>query len=585
VLWDTGSPLASTVNLDERTNWKSVPSDLLTLEVDPAKASSDPGYYGREYAFKGDAVVENSYLAAFFLSANGRVALLLKNETGQNGSSGDPSLAREILEFSPVQDKTQRTTITRLQILRNADDEIILQVLFSIRGSSELACVFAFDKTRILEIRPTESVKTVSLISAVEYALLPSFIGDDLIYGPAEYNSADTLYIPAEHVLLGLVSGEESEFVMTWPQGKQQIKLQPGNDNQGKRLIQSIEIDTDGQTLYLSAMSAPGIWHREQLTASYLEKDTPINWKRPFPAKWKTQLTEESTKTTFTFRKSKGQVWRGVPGSYNYPVWFDADDAYYHFSKKVPPKGQSLIYFTEGQDTPLSVLTPEDILKATLGRKMADSILDLPGRKLRTHHRRGGDGVRRACTCGCTEAIQAVFDAGDEVSRKEYIDGALQDMIYFVHRHVDRIDEYRHFADELTKFLREQQTSSPELKPYLQNLEQIIQRIPQEHSLQKENMKSFEYADGLARQTLALSGKKDTNNVKAYMELLKDWRAMGGAQDYVLAQCHTITRKVCQEAGYTCVNNPKAAYLAKEIRRRCRQCLRNPDGYEIWADY
>jgi len=25
--------------------------------------------------------------------------------------------------------------------------------------------------------------------------------------------------------------------------------------------------------------------------------------------------------------------------------------------------------------------------------------------------------------------------------------------------------------------------------------------------------------------------------------------------------------------------------LAEEIRARARQCLRNPDGYEIWADY
>jgi hypothetical protein len=33
------------------------------------------------------------------------------------------------------------------------------------------------------------------------------------------------------------------------------------------------------------------------------------------------------------------------------------------------------------------------------------------------------------------------------------------------------------------------------------------------------------------------------------------------------------------------VNQPKAAALAPEIRARCKQCLRNPDGYEIWANY
>src|SRR5438093_200007 len=65
----------------------------------------------------------------------------------------------------------------------------------------------------------------------------------------------------------------------------------------------------------------------------------------------------------------------------------------------------------------------------------------------------------------------------------------------------------------------------------------------------------------------------------------KAWRGMGGAQDYVVAQCHTITRKLCQEAGYGCADLPKAIDVAREIRSRCRQALRNPDGYEIWANY
>ena len=89
----------------------------------------------------------------------------------------------------------------------------------------------------------------------------------------------------------------------------------------------------------------------------------------------------------------------------------------------------------------------------------------------------------------------------------------------------------------------------------------------------------------LTRQTMSLTGSKGTNNLAAYMDLLKAWRAMGGAQDYVVAQCHTIARKLFQEAGYGCVNEARAVAVAQEIRARCRQVLRNPDGYEIWANY
>ena len=318
---------------------------------------------------------------------------------------------------------------------------------------------------------------------------------------------------------------------------------------------------------------------------SYLEKDIQVRWKPPYPANWKTQLSEAGVQTTYAFRKSKGTVWRGVPGSYTYPVWFEGDNAFFRLSKKVPPQGEAVIYCLEGQNTPRKVSTPVDIMKATLGRQMCESILDIAGRKLRTHHRRGDAGVDRACTCGCTDAIQAVFKLGQEVARREYVEEALDDMVFFVRRHVERIDEYRKFADDMIGFLQETQETAPELKRYLEGLEEIAGRIPNECDVQMENMKSLKYAEELADRTRLLAGRKHPDNLDAYNDLLKAWRGMGGAQDYVLAQCHTITRQLCQEAGYASLDQPGALALAKSIRARCRQCLRNPDGYEIWANY
>jgi len=587
VVWDTGSRFGDTIDAGPKTGWKSVPSELFILEADPLKAASDPGYYGREYSFKGDAVVENRSLTAVFWSAKGRVVIYSKAEALLPGgaSPGNPGFGKKILEFVPLQTKARPGMIARCEILRNGGDEVVMDVSFSAKGSADLSAVFSFGKNEIVEIKPAEGMKGLSLLSPIEYGVVPGFIGDDLIFGATEYASTDALSIPAENVFVGLLKGEGSELVMTWPKGKQQLKLNLANEPDGKRVIESVDFDNDGQSIYLATLGAPGIWHREELKPAYLEKDEALTWKKPFAAKWKTQLTEAGVKTTFAFREAKGTVWRGVPGSYNYPVWFDGDTAFYHLSKKVPPKGESLIYFLEGQDTPLSVSTPIDIMKATLGRQLCDSILDVAGQKLRTHHRRGGDGVHRACTCGCTEAIQAFFEAGQEVAKKGDIKEALSDMNYFVERHVERIEEYRRFAGDMIQFLRAKANGSPELKPFLESLEQIAQQIPQEYDVQKENMKSLEHAGELTRQTIALTSKRSTNNVSAYMELLKAWRAMGGAQDYVVAQCHTITRKLFQEAGYGSTNDPKAVPVAREIRARCRQVLRKPDGYEIWANY
>jgi hypothetical protein len=573
VIWDTTSPLGDSVDLQNRTSWKIVPTDLFTLERDPTAAASDPGYYGREYAFDGDAVVENEHLTAVFHSKKGSVAIYSKADTNSKK-----------LEFVPLELKGGPAKITRCLILQNTGQEAAMQVTFSGEGKN-LSAIMSFDRTGIVDIQPGEDMKGVSLVSSIEYGIVPSFIGDDLIFNPGGYVSADTLCVPAENFFVGLLAGQNDMLVVTWPKGSQQMKLVLGNNQQKPRLVESVDFENDGKNLCLAVLSAPGIWHKEELKPSYLEKDVTIDWKRPFRAKWITQLSEGQVQTTYTFKESKADIWRGVIGHYTYPVWFSEDKASYRLSKKIPPKGESIIYFLERKDTPDSVLTPVDIMKATLGRQMSDTILDLSGRKLRTHHRRGAEGVRRACTCGCTEAIQAVFDAGQEVQRKEYVDGAVGDMVYFVTRHMGRIGEYQAFARDMIEFLNQTRKTDGDLKPYLDRMEEIVQEIPQEYQNKQEVIMSLKYADELAQQTKALTLKKEPSNLKAYEDLSMKWRRMGGAQDDLVAQCHRITRKIFQEAGYVCTDSPKAVEIAEQIRARCRDCLRNSDGYEIWPDY
>lgn len=582
VVWDTGSHTVDPADSGARTGWKAVPSELFALEADPAKAASDPGYYGREYSFQGDTVVENHHLAAVFESATGRMTLYSKVPPSPPGNGG---LGRRTLECVPLGSASVPGKITRCEILRNAGDEVILEVFFSAKESKSISAVFSFGRNEIIEIKPSATMEGIRVLSPVDYAVVPGFVGDDLIVSPADYPGLETLSVPSEYVFVGFLHGEGAALVATWPKGGQHVQLRLSGGTNDQRTIEAVDFQTDGQGICLAALSAPGIWHREELKPAFLEKDVALTWKKPFDARWKTQLTEAGVRTTFAFRETKGQIWRGVPGSYNYPAWFEGETATFHLSKKVPPKGEAIVYFLEGQNTPPTVLTPVDVMKATLGRALADSLLDPTGRKLRTHHRRGGDGVHRACTCGCTEAIQSVFEAGLEVKKKDEVKEALGDMNFFVQCHVERIDEYTKFAGEMIRFLEAQGNAVPAVKGYCESLEQTVRQIPQEYEVQKENMKSIDHANELTRQTLALTGRQSTNNVAAYMELLKAWRAMGGAQDYVVAQCHMITRKLFQEAGYGALRDGRVLGIAREVRARCRQVLRNPDGYEIWADY
>jgi len=128
VVWDAGLRFADTIDTENRAGWMAVPTELFAFEAEPAKAASDPGYSGREYSFKGDAVVENRNLAAVFWSAKGRVVLYTKADAAPPGSAspGKKGLGKKILEFVPLQTKTPSGKLGRCEILRNTADEVVL---------------------------------------------------------------------------------------------------------------------------------------------------------------------------------------------------------------------------------------------------------------------------------------------------------------------------------------------------------------------------------------------------------------------------------------------------------------------------
>jgi len=565
LIWDTQSPFVDEVDLRDRTNWRVV--------VDPLHGN--PATYGEEYLFKGDVVVENEHLIAALRSSKGRVVIYSKADSSQKK-----------VEFVPLQLKQGPVSITNCRILQNTGDEATLEVSFAgVETEEKLFAIFSFSKKEIIEIKPMENMKGISLLSPMEYGIAPDFIADDLIFNPKEYPSTNTLHIPSDKLFLGLLRGQNSRLVVTWPHGEQQMRLILGNSQEKPRLIESVDFENDGKSIYLALLDAPNIWHKEQLRPSYLEKDIVINWKRPFPAKWITQLSEAGVRTTYRFRGSRKREVRMATGGYIYPVWFEGENTVYRLGKKIPPKGESLVYFLERKGTPGSVSAPVDILKETLGRPACDTILDLPGRVLRTHHRRPGVTASFACTCGFTEELEEICKEGQEAEKKELVEKIVDDMVFFVTRHVERINEYQKFAYDMVDFLNLKRKSNPDLKPFLDDMETITQEILQDYSRTKEHIKTLDYAAELAQTTKALAQRKDPRNLATMLDLGKKWRGIGGAQDSLLKKFHSITRSFFQEAGYRCVNQPEAVEIAKEIRSRCRKCLRNPDGYEIWPDY
>ena len=571
LVWDTQSPLVNEADVGDRTHWKVVHSS----RFDHA-----------EYSFRGDVVVENQHVTTVFWSRKGRVSIY---------SNADSSEKR--VQFVPLRLKGKPARVTNCTILQNTGDETVLEVSFSGGGTEDnSSAVFSFGRNEIVAIKPAENMKGVSLLSPIEYGVVHSFIGDALIFDAGEYPSIDALHIPSDSFFLGLLKGRSDMLVVTWPEGKQQTRLVPDN-GQEDRLIESVDIDNDGKSIYLALLHAPGIWHKEELRPSYLEKDVAIDWRRPFPAKWTTQFLEDGVKTTFRFRESKKDIWRAAVGFYTYPVWFEGQTAYYHLGKKIPPRGDSVIYYLERRGMSGLPASPVDILKHTLDKETYDRKLALRSRTnldlVRPDSRIDPDDLARhaargSCpvsTCAVTQRLASIFKAGKEKERREYAEASIQDMMYFVTQHRKKIDRYMDFANGIVEFLRQKEESNPDLEAFINKMKRITQEIPQEYDRLEENIKNLEYAAGLSREMEALFQKKDPKNLSTFPGLVKKWREIGGAQDDLVRELHTTTRKLFQEAGYGCVSLPDAVELAEEIRRRCEECLSNPSTYEIWPDY
>jgi hypothetical protein len=142
-VWDTGSRLANLSDAENRTPGNPCPADLFALEAEPLKAASDPGYYGLEYSFKGDAVVENRNLVAVFSSARGRVAIYSKAAAQDNTGLGKRSWNSLRCKQRP-----QPVTISRCEILHNAGDEVVVEFSFPSKGPRTMSAVLSFGKMR-----------------------------------------------------------------------------------------------------------------------------------------------------------------------------------------------------------------------------------------------------------------------------------------------------------------------------------------------------------------------------------------------------------------------------------------------------
>ena len=504
-----------------------------------------------------------------FLKGAGWDAEFRKEEGGLIISSNKKFL--KILSFGSEEKCSEKIASCKV-IEDDKKKQVEIKALFS-EGQEQIEGSFFFDLDGTTEIKPSRNMEGIFIFSKISYGVLPGIILDDIIYAPNKYRSAAKLHIPSENLFVGLLKGEDGMLICAWPAGSQKVKLLLEDAEKEQGFIKAVEIQLDGNSAYLRLISSPGIWHKEEMFPFYLEKDTEIVWKRPFPAKWKTHLTEiNNIKTAFAFRSEKSRPWRPRLGRYTYPVWFEGEKTMFHLSKKVPPSGRALIYALEGhKDTPVE-----------FARKCLGSISNLKRKERLRRYPENNAGFH---DCDGRNRVKKIFKAGLQTKKKELLQKVTGDFLYSINIDARRLEEYANFIRRMSGKIdswRKKEKDNPELQSFFGQMKNNIKKMDREYHSRMGGGTASEY---LRHETEAINKLKDLikqEGSEVYPEAcsLLDQIKLWSLMEEVPASVGALAREWARQAGYGCVQNIAAVEYAEKIRKEIREFTGTDATYE-----
>jgi hypothetical protein len=433
------------------------------------------------------------------------------------------------------------------------------------------------------------------------FAVLPDFFADDMVIDAAAMTVAEA-DLPSENFLLHMVGDGDAIVMAVWHPAKDDVRIKlAGRDN--SRMITGSEIHfaPDGK-ICVAVLSSPGIWHLREVAPDDAGKILHLKWKAPYTAHWRVDWQREDKLTdswemltqkpdgeyvkhgwygqpesfgNVDWLKEGRQRWTTVLGGFLYPCWMDKDGAGYLQPLKKPVRflGPALVYpINRLEGTPIEEFTIVDIMRATLGVGPCEYILDVEGQK-KTFQGRP--------TCASRTILDDIYGRKEQKQKRAEVLKTLDEVIAFVRHIRGRIDDYATFSHELIAYLDEQKKAQPDLARRIDEVRTIAGKIDSYVEARKHGIRTPEYATQLVeefRSTLVDNESDDAlKKCKRITAALVD---VGGNQDELVGECRMVVKILRQRAALAMAGDPRMAPIAREVRRRTQQMLRNPTSYE-----
>jgi hypothetical protein len=566
LLWDTGRASdGGEVDFGQKGSWRA---------VKPGATAPPLG---------GDVVVENERLVVVFCRASGGPLISPKS------ASARASDRSRIVPVTPSGEPSTR--LTKIEIRKNDEEGVALEVSSRTQGGQEIRTAYALSPSQaFLECRPSRHAARIRVEAATRFAVIPDFFGADMVFDPRAYAQAK-LIIPSENFVLGLLDGRNTIVMSVWPTGDQEAELVLAGAKADRR-IAAIETTFHGRSVYVALLHAPGIWHEHRLEDPYLDQDVALDWTMPFAAKWRANFCRQRRNDSWDFQDRRTSTWMYLYQAIVWPCWFDGRRGFVRLSQRfIDVKGPMetvLVYPSDRKkDTPLSIFTPVDIVRNTLGVGPCEYVLDregLQGRSANSGRKNFGRGV-----CDTTTPIEYLFIEGLETRESALVGHLVDDILADITAINARIHEFRGFGNELQGLVAADRRGAPHpaderesarAVQLLAEAEKIADQIEALYQERLPTIKDPAHADAVGRRIKQLASRSDPENLGECKTLTYELREIAGTQHRMVGDYRVMVKRLRQEAGILGAEDPATAKLAETVRKLGGQVLRKKYGVE-----
>ena len=558
-LWDVGRVAdGPAVDLGQKQGWQRV----------------SPGTTA--HPLPGDVVVENGRIAAFFSRRSGGPVILPKSAFAQEEDRS------RLVPVSPGGEAATR--LSEISIRRNDEDEVALEVCARTHDGREMRAAYILARGQaFLECKPIRNAARIRVEAATRFAVIPDFFGADMVFDPRAYRQSN-LIIPPENFVLGLLEGERTIVMSVWPTADQDAGLVLTGSGPDRR-IGAMEITFGGKSVYVAILHAPGIWHECRLREPYADRDIALGWKRPFAAKWRANLCFQRRNDSWEFHDAKSSGFMYLYSAIVWPCWFDGAEGFVHLAQRFlrvkGPMESVLIYPSDRkQETPLTTMTPVDIVRNTLGVGPCEYVLDregLQGRSANTGRKSFGRGV-----CDTTTPIEYLFIRGIETRERALVGHLVADILADITAINARVQEFRRFGNELAALCAAAPRNSAPAAELLDEVAKTVKQIEAIYQDKLPTIKNPASADQVGRRIRELASAGDPENLGECKTLTRELRDVAGTQHRMVGDYRVLVKRLRQEAGIQGTEDPATAKLAEKIRKLGGQVLRMK--YAVEAD-